>query len=103
VRYVEEMKKATQAEFDKEEAEWRENAERQVLHLCGIVDPLPTPEELDELDPDVAIGRIEIVVENNTQLYFAVDGDTRSRGEMAVARVKARTKAKTRAQYLSRT
>jgi hypothetical protein len=103
VRYVEEMKKATLAEFDKEEAEWRENAERQVLHLCGIVDPLPTPEELDELDPDVAIGRIEIVVENNTQLYFAVDGDTRSWGEMAVARVKARTKAKTRAQYLSRT
>jgi hypothetical protein len=97
VRYVEEMKKATQAEFDKEEAEWRENAERQVLHLCEIVDPLPTPEELDELDPDVAIGRIEIVVENNTQLCFAVDGDTRSWGEMAVARVKARTKAKTRA------
>jgi hypothetical protein len=45
----------------------------------------------------VAIGRIEIVVENNTQLCFAVDGDTRSWGEMAVARVKARTKAKTRA------
>ena len=95
VRYVEELKKARLAEFDKEEAEWRENAERQVLHLCEIVDPLPTPEELDELDPDVAIGRIETVVENNTQLCFAVDGDTRSWGEMAVARVKARTKAKT--------
>jgi hypothetical protein len=38
VRYVEEMKKATLAEFDKEEAEWRENAERQVLKapLCAV-------------------------------------------------------------------
>jgi hypothetical protein len=30
VRYVEDMKKATLPEFDKEEAEWRETAERQV-------------------------------------------------------------------------
>jgi hypothetical protein len=91
VRYVEHMKKATLVEFDKEEAEWRETAERQVLHLCEIVDPLPTPEELNELDSDEAISRIETVVENNTpQLCFAVDGDTRSWGEMAVARVKAR-------------
>ena len=36
MRYVEDMKKATLAEFDKEEAEWRETAERQVLHLCEI-------------------------------------------------------------------
>jgi len=81
------MKKATLAEFDKEEAEWRETAERQVLNLCEIEDPLPTPEQLDELGPDEAIRRIETVVENNTQLCFAVDGDTRSWGEMAVARV----------------
>ena len=94
MRYLEDMTKATLAEFDKEEAEWRETAERQVLHLCAIEDPLPTPEELDELDPDDAISRIETVVENNTQLCFAVDGDTRSWGEMAVARVKARAKAK---------
>jgi hypothetical protein len=96
VRYVEDMRKATLADFDKAEAEWRETAERQVLHLCAIVDPLPTPEELDELDANEAIRRIETVVENNTQLCFAVDGDTRSWGEMAVARVKARGKAKTR-------
>jgi hypothetical protein len=96
VRYVEDMKKATLAEFDKEEAEWRGTAERQVLHLCEIEDPLPTPEELDELDPDEAISRIETVVDNNRQLCFAVDGDTRSWGEMAVARVKARAKAKTK-------
>ena len=95
MRYVEEMKKATLAEFDKEEAEWRETAERQVLHLCQIEDPLPTPEELDELGLTEAISRIETVVENNTQLCFAVDADTRSWGEMAVARVKARAKAKT--------
>ena len=94
MRYLEDMKKATLAEFDKEEAEWRETAERQVLHLCAIEDPLPTPEELDELDADDAISRIETVVENNTQLCFAVDGDTRSWGEMAVARVKARATAK---------
>ena len=56
MRYVEDMKKATLAEFDKAEAEWRETAERQVLHLCAIEDPLPTPEELDELDPDDATG-----------------------------------------------
>jgi hypothetical protein len=73
VRYVEDMKKATLAEFDKAEVEWREIAERQVLHLCEIEDPLPTPEELDELGPDEAISRIESVVENNTQLCFAVD------------------------------
>jgi hypothetical protein len=35
------------------------------------------------------------VVENNTQLCFAVDGDTRSWDEMAVARIKARAKTKT--------
>ena len=78
MRYVEDMKKATLAEFDREEAEWRETAERQVLHLCEIEDPLPTPDELDELEPDEAIRRIETVVDNNTQLCFAVDGDTRS-------------------------
>ena len=96
MRYVEDMRRATLAEFDDEEAEWRETAERQVLHLCEIVDPLPTPEELDELDSDEAISRIETVVENNTQLCFAVDGDTRSWGEIAVARVKTRAKAKTK-------
>jgi hypothetical protein len=96
VRYVEEMKKATIADFDKEEAEWRETAERQVMHRCAIEDPLPTPGELDKLDLDEAISRIETVVNNNTQLCFAVEGDTRSWGEMAVARVKARAKAKTR-------
>ena len=58
------------------------------------MDPLPTPEELDELDPDEAINRIVTVVENNMQLCFAVDGDTRSWGKMAVARVKARAKTK---------
>ena len=71
MRYVEDMMKATLAEFDREEAEWRKTAERQVLNLCEIEDPLPTPEELDELDPDEAIRRIETVVENNTQLCFA--------------------------------
>ena len=96
MRYIEDMKKAALAEFNKEEAEWREIAERQVLNLCEIEDPLPTPEQLDELDPDEAIGRIETVVENNPQLCFAVDGDTRSWGEMAVARVKARAKVKTK-------
>jgi hypothetical protein len=96
MRYIEDMKKATLGEFDKVEAEWREIAERQVMNLCEIEDPLPTPEELDELDPDEAIGRIETVVENNTQLCFAVDGDTHSWGQMAIARVKARAKAKTK-------
>jgi len=38
------------AEFDQEEAEWRETAEGQVLNLCEIENPLPTPGELDELD-----------------------------------------------------
>jgi hypothetical protein len=94
VRYVEDMEKATLAEFNKEEAKWRETAERQVSNLCEIEDPLPTPEELDELDPGEAIRRIETVVENNAQLCVAAEGDTRSWGEMALARVKARTKAK---------
>jgi hypothetical protein len=63
------LKKATVAEFDKEEAEWRETAERQVLHLCEIEDPPPTPEELDELDPnDEAISRIETVVETTKKV-----------------------------------
>jgi hypothetical protein len=94
VRYVEDMEKATLAEFDKEEAEWRETAERQVLNLCEIEDPLPTPGELDELDPGEAIRRIETVVENNARLCVAAEGETRSWGEIAVARVKARTEAK---------
>ena len=94
MRYVEGMKKATLAEFDKEEATWRETAEGQVLNLCEIEDPLPTPEELDELYPDEAIRQIKIVIENNTQLCVAAEGDIRSWGEMAVARVKARAKAK---------
>ena len=81
MRYVEDMKNAMLAEFDKAEVEWWEIAERQVLHLCEMEDPLPTPEELDELGPDEAIRRIESVVENNTQLCFAADGDTRSWGE----------------------
>jgi hypothetical protein len=66
------LKKATLAEFDKEEAEWRKTAEQQVPHLCEIEDPLPTLQKLDELDPDEAIKRIETVVVNNTQLCFAV-------------------------------
>ena len=68
MRYVEDMEKAALAEFDKEEAEWRETAERQVSNLCEIEDPLPTPEELDELDPGEAIRRIETVVEKNPAL-----------------------------------
>jgi hypothetical protein len=61
-----------------------------VSNLCDIEDPLPTPGDLDELDPGEAIRRIETVVENNAQLCVAAEGDTR----IAVARVKARTKAK---------
>ena len=59
MRYVEYMKNATLAKFDQEEAEWRETTEGQVLNLCEIAEPLPTPEELDELDPDEAIRRIK--------------------------------------------
>lgn len=89
MRYVEDIEKATLAEFYEEEAEWRETAERQILNLCAIEDPLPTPEELDKLDPGEAIRRI-----NNGQLCVAVEGDIRFWSAMAVARVKARTKAK---------
>ena len=93
MRYVEDMKKATLAEFDQEEAEWRETAEGQVLNLCEIEGPLPTPEELDELYPDEAIRQIKIVIENNTQLCAAAEDGIVSWGQMAVARVKARAKA----------
>ena len=94
MRYVEEMKKATLAEFHQEEAEWRETAEEQVLNLCEIDGPLHTPEELDELDPDEAIRQIKTVVENNIQLCVAAEDGIASWGQMAVARVKARAKAK---------
>ena len=93
MRYVEDMKKATLAEFDQEEAEWRETAEGQVLNLREIADPLPTSEVLDELDPNEAIRQLKTVVENNTQLCVAAEGDIRSWGEMAIALVKARAKA----------
>ena len=93
MRYLEDMKKATLAEFDKEEATWRETAEGQVLNLCEIEDPLPTPEELDELDPDEAIRQIKTVIENKTQLCVAAEDGIVSWGQMAVARVKARAKA----------
>ena len=90
MRYVEEMKKATLAEFDQEEAEWRETAEGQVLNLREIADPLPTSEVLDELDPNEAIRQLKTVVENNTQLCVAAEDGIVSWGQMAVARVKAR-------------
>jgi hypothetical protein len=58
--------------------------------------PFPRRRNSTNSIPIEAISRIETVVENNTQLCFAVDGDARSWGEMAVARVKARVKAKTK-------
>src|SRR5215472_13962548 len=45
---------------------------------------------------DIRLSVASVAPDHNTQLCFAVDGDTRSWGEMAVARVKARAKAKTK-------
>jgi hypothetical protein len=93
MRYLQNMKRATLEEFDEEEAEWRETAERQVENLAALDNPLPTPAELDELGPDEAIRQIEISVENNTELCYCVDGDTRTWGDIAIARQRARAKA----------
>src|SRR5215469_4921169 len=87
------VKNPTLADLDQEELAWREIAERQVENLALLDDPLPTPAELDELGPDEAISRIEESVENNTELCYCVDGDTRTWGDMAIARQQARAKA----------
>ena len=77
------------------------NREGQVLNLCEIEGPLSTPEELDELYPDEAIRQIKIVIENNTQLCVAAEDGIVSWGQMAVARVKARAKAKPKTRRLT--
>jgi hypothetical protein len=58
-------------------------------------------EELDELYPDEAIRQIKIVIENNTQLCVAAEDGIVSWGQMAVARVKARAKAKPKNRRLT--
>jgi hypothetical protein len=93
MRYLQKMKRATLEEFDEEEADWRETAERQVEDLALLDNPLPAPAELDELDPDEAIRQIEISVENNTELCYAVDADTRTWSDIAIARQRARARA----------
>jgi hypothetical protein len=87
------LKNTTLADFDQEELEWREIAEAQVENLAMLDDSLPTPAELDELDPDEAISRIEESVENNGELCYCVDSDTRTWGDVAIARQRARAKA----------
>jgi hypothetical protein len=84
------MKKATLAEFDEEEADWRETAERQVGYFDELAD-LPTPDELDELDPDEA--KVDSAVEHNAQLFVHATADVQSWGEMAIARINVRAKA----------
>ena len=92
MRHLADLKRShtTLADFDREELEWRETAERQVQNLADLDDPLPTPAELDELGPD---RQIEDSVEHNTELCYCVDGDTRTTGDIAIARQQARAKA----------
>ena len=58
MQYLEDMKKATVAEFDAAEADWRETVERQYEYLSECEDT-PTPEMLDGEDLDDAIGIID--------------------------------------------
>jgi hypothetical protein len=92
LKRIQDMRKATLAEFDEEEADWRETAERQVEHFDELAD-LPTPDELDELDPDEAINQVDSAVENNAQLFVNATADVQSWGEMAIARINVRAKA----------
>jgi hypothetical protein len=94
MKRIQDMKRATLAEFDEEEADWRETAKRQVEYFGELEDlDLLTPDELDGLDPDEAIGQVENAVEINVQLFVNAQCDVRSWGEMAVARIHARVKA----------
>jgi hypothetical protein len=90
------MKRATLAEFDEEELDWRETAERQIENLESYWH-CPTPEELDELSTDEAIDTVEGAVSENVQLAQNIEGDVHSWGEMAIARIRARAKANRKA------
>ena len=94
MRYVEDMKGATLAEFDEEEAEWREAAYRMVEDIADYLEELPAPEELDELDAEEAISDVERIAEANAQLFTNAECDLRTWEQIAVARIKARKKAK---------
>ena len=57
MRYVTDLKDATLAKFDEVEADWRETAERQIENLESYWH-CPTPQELDELSADDALGNL---------------------------------------------
>jgi hypothetical protein len=90
MRYVTDLKKATLAEFDEVEADWRDSAEG---WLREFEESLPAPEELDTLDADDALGAVESAVMANVVLAQSIEGDTIEWGKVAMARIKARAKA----------
>jgi hypothetical protein len=95
MRHLADLKNATLAEFDEEEAEWRETAERQVENIDSeLEDNLPAPEELDELDADEALGIVERTAEANALLFTNAEADLRTWEQIAIARIRARAKAK---------
>jgi hypothetical protein len=64
MKYVDDLKNASAAEFDEAEADWRETVQR-MFEGVAECEHVPTPEELDNLDfdPDLdldhAIGAIK--------------------------------------------
>jgi hypothetical protein len=92
MRYVDDLKDATLAEFDEVEADWRETAERMIENLESYWH-CPTPQELDELSTEDALGAVEYAAEQNAVFARDIEADVTEWGKVAIARIEARAKA----------
>jgi len=91
MQYLEDMKKATVAEFDAAEADWRETVERQYEYLSECEDT-PTPEMLDGEDLDDAIGIIDNYLQSVQERANDWEIDAEEWGKVAKARIEAHAK-----------
>jgi hypothetical protein len=96
LRYAEDLKNATLAEFDEVEADWRETAERMIENLEGYWH-CPTPAELDGLSADDALSAVEYAAEANAQLARDIEADVTEWGKVAALRTNKRAKANKKA------
>ena len=97
MKYVDDLKNASAAEFDEAEADWRESVQR-MFEGVAECEHVPTPEELDNLDfdPDLdldhAIGAIQDHVAGVERAAHDWVADTQEWGKVAKARIEAQRK-----------
>jgi len=65
MKYVDDLKNASAAEFDEAEADWRETVQR-MFEGVAECEHVPTPEELDNLDFDPDLDSITQSVRSKT-------------------------------------